>query len=158
MSFGSTSSTLMPGYLFYGCLYLHHETAVRADISRQNYTVCPRHWYLDAIIKCSACGEKFRFSVVEQKLWYEDLYFYVDAFPKQCTDCRKERRNHVRLRNEYDSDIQLALDSKVIDEKVRVAGLIDQLAEIDSDLPKRIHENRRTLARQINRLADQDEN
>jgi len=131
MSFGSTSSTLMPGYLFYGCLYLHHETAVRADISRQNYTVCPRHWYLDAIIKCSACGEKFRFSVVEQKLWYEDLYFYVDAFPKQCTDCRKERRNH---------------------------GLIDQLAEIDSDLPKRIHENRRTLARQINRLADQDEN
>ena len=82
----------------------------------------------------------------------------LTPFPKQCTDCRKERRNHVRLRNEYDSDIQLALDSKDIDEKVRVAGLIDQLAEIDSDLPKRIHENRRTLARQINRLADQDEN
>jgi len=148
----------MPGYLFHGCLYLHHETAVRADISRQNYTVCPRHWYLDAIFKCSACGQKFRFSVVEQKLWYEDLYFYVGSYPKQCTDCRKERRNHVRLRNEYDRDIQSALDSNDIDEKSRVAGLIDQLAELDSDLPKRIHENRRILASQINRLTGQSEN
>lgn len=158
MCFGSTSSKLMPGHLFYGCLYLHHETAVRADISRQNFTVCPRHWYLDAIFKCSVCREKFRFSVVEQKLWYEDLYFYVDAFPKQCTDCRKQRRNHIGLRNEYDRDIRSALDSNDVDEKARVAGLIDQLAELDSDLPKQIHENRRTLAKQIDRLANRDEN
>jgi len=62
------------------------------------------------------------------------------------------------LRNEYDRDIRSALDSNDVDEKARVAGLIDQLAELDSDLPKQIHENRRTLAKQIDRLANRDEN
>ena len=64
----------------------------------------------------------------------------------------------IGLRNEYDRDIRSALDSNDVDEKARVAGLIDQLAELDSDLPKQIHENRRTLAKQIDRLANRDEN
>lgn len=82
----------MPAHLFHSAR-VDHSTAVRADISKQNDSVCPRHWYVDAEITCTDCNEPFVFSASEQKFWYEDLHFRVDSFPKQCPPCRKTRRD-----------------------------------------------------------------
>ena len=71
-----------------------YSTAVHADISKQNYPVCPRHWYVDAETICTDCSEPFIFSASEQKFWYEDLHFWVESFPKQCPPCRKTRREN----------------------------------------------------------------
>lgn len=90
--FGSTDAKKMPPHLFYGAVSIDYTTAVRADISKQDYTVCPRHWYVDAIFKCVDCGTEFLFSAKEQHFWYEERRFYVDSYPKRCPDCRKKER------------------------------------------------------------------
>ena len=46
--FGQTDSRKMPAHLFWGALYFDHETAIRANPEKQNFTICPRFWYLDA--------------------------------------------------------------------------------------------------------------
>ena len=62
-------------------------------MTRQNYTVSPRHWYVDATLRCNSCGGEYLFSANEQKAWYEDFGFYVDSFPDQCKTCRRDQRN-----------------------------------------------------------------
>ena len=147
--FGETNSKNMPKHLFWECLYLDHDSAVRADISRQNFTVCPRHWYVDATFRCSKCDTNFCFTAAEQKLWYEDLGFYVDSCAKDCPECRKDNRRTRALRNEYDRDIKTALESNDIEVKKRLSAVIDELCSLDTDLPDRIHQNRHMLAKQI---------
>ena len=88
----------MPAHFFYSAR-VDYSTAVRADISKQNYSVCPRHWYLNAETICTDCSEPFIFSASEQKFWYEDLYFWVDSFPNQCPNCRKNRRDAKTISN-----------------------------------------------------------
>jgi len=90
--FGNTDPKKMPQHFFLGAVSIDYGTAVRADISKQDYTVCPRHWYSDAIFKCADCGNEFLFSAREQRYWYEERKFYVDSYPKCCPDCRKMER------------------------------------------------------------------
>ncbi|MFN9541417.1 MAG: zinc-ribbon domain containing protein, partial [Planctomycetota bacterium] len=71
--FGKSCSENMPRHFFWECLHLDHDSAVRADVSRQNYSVCPRYWYVDATFRCSRCSETFKFTAAEQKRWYEEL-------------------------------------------------------------------------------------
>jgi hypothetical protein len=145
----------MPEHLFWGCVRLDHSSAVRADIRRQNYTVCPRHWYVDTTFKCAACGELFVFTVAEQRRWYEDLRFFIDSRPKHCPACRRDMRRSKALRQEYDGTIQQALQSDDVALKRRLADVIDELAAGHQDLPAKIHEQRRILQRQIDRLGRQ---
>lgn len=147
--FGEFSSKNMPRHLFWECVYLDHESAVRADITRQNFTVCPRYWYVDATFCCSQCEATFCFTAAQQKLWYEELGFYVDSYSKDCLECRKNKRRKKELRQEYDRDIKTALESNDIDLKVRLSGVIDDMCSFESELPKRIHQNRHSLAKQI---------
>ena len=89
---GSTKPQKMPLHFFHGAVSLDYSTAVRADITKQDYSVCPRHWYIDAVFKCADCGAEFLFSAKEQHFWYEERRFYVDSYPKRCPDCRKKER------------------------------------------------------------------
>lgn len=91
-SFGDTDPKKMPQHLFHGAVSINYETAVPADVSNQDYTVCPRHWYIDAVFKCMDCGKDFLFSVEEQRFWYEQRKFYVDSKPTRCPVCRKKER------------------------------------------------------------------
>jgi hypothetical protein len=90
--FGDTDPKKMPRHLFSDLRSMDYSTATRADVARQNYSVCPRHWYIDAIFKCVSCGEDFLFSVSEQRFWYESRRFYVDSRPIRCVACRKKER------------------------------------------------------------------
>ena len=150
--FGKKKSKNMPRHFFWNCLNLDHDTAVRADISRQNFSVCPRYWYVDATFRCSQCKTSFCFTTAEQKLWYEELGFYVDSCAKDCQNCRKNNRQKKELRQEYDRDIQIALESADIELKNRLCSVIDDLCSFETELPNRIHQNRHALAKQIERI------
>jgi hypothetical protein len=142
----------MPVHFFYGSLRTDYDSATRANPDRQNCGVCPRYWYVDAVFRCARCGSEFPFTAEEQRVWYEEYGFWVDAFPKRCVVCRRDLRRLKDLRREYDRDVADALESGDLESKKHLAGIIDQLYEAGGELPPRINESRRRLARQIERL------
>jgi hypothetical protein len=153
--FGHDDPREMPGHFFYGSLRLDYASAVRADSDRQNCGVCPRYWYIDAVFRCSSCESEFRFTAEEQRVWYEEYGFWVDAFPKRCEACRRTLRKQKDLRREYDRDILSALELDDLEAKRRLAAIIDELYEAGVELPPRINENRRRLGRQIAALESE---
>ncbi len=92
IGFGGYDPRNMPDYLFPEAYDLDYANAVRADVEKQNCSVCPRHWYIDATIDCVDCGESFRFTKEEQKHWYEELRFWIDSFPKRCKRCNQAHK------------------------------------------------------------------
>ncbi len=147
--FGEVDSRGMPEYLFYGFFFLDHDSAIRADITQQNYSVCPRYWYVDAKAHCLQCKALYWFTADEQKIWYEQYGFYVDSTPRECLECRKQNRRKKELRQEYDRGIKEVLESNNLELKKQMAEVIDLLCSFEIDLPNRMHKNRRTLAKQI---------
>jgi len=91
-SFGSSDPKQMPSHLFRDAHALDYTSATRANIEEQNYTVCPRHWYIDAVFNCSDCQRDFLFSVSEQRFWYEERKFFIESLPVRCPECRKKER------------------------------------------------------------------
>ena len=88
--FGDTDPKKMPAHLWGHVRTMDYSTAVRADTAKQNYTVCPRNWYIDAVYRCRDCGEDFVFSVTEQRYWYEQRRFFIESRPVRCVKCRKK--------------------------------------------------------------------
>jgi Probable zinc-ribbon domain len=150
-NFGERDPRNMPDYFFRRPVRIDYDSAIRADTSRQNFSVAPRHWYVDVASRCDRCREVFDFTAAEQKAWYEEFGFYVDSFPKHCGACRRQRRRLKSLRQEYDRDIPQALTGGDLELKRRVAAVIDQLCESGESLPAKAHDNRRLLARQISK-------
>ncbi len=52
----------------------------------------PDFAYVDKTRTCEDCKTDFVFSASEQAYWYETLQFVSYSVPKQCPDCRRERR------------------------------------------------------------------
>jgi Probable zinc-ribbon domain len=147
--FGEDDPREMPAHLFAGALHLDYASAVRANPEKQNCSICPRHWYLDVAFACEHCGERFFFTADEQRVWYEEYGFWIDSRPKHCPNCRRTLRHLKAARQEYDRSIDEALRSENAELKERVAAVIDRLYELGGELPPRINENRRRLARQL---------
>ena len=153
--FGRDDPQTMPPWLF-GCfgqggVQLHYESAERADITKQHYSVCPRYWYVDATMRCAACDQTFLFSAAEQRRWYEDFRFYIQSLPRHCPACRQNRRQLKSLRQEYDRCIGSALETADPNLKSRTVAVIDELCESGEPLQVKVHENRKILALQIAR-------
>jgi hypothetical protein len=149
--FGSDDPREMPAHFFYRSLRVNYETAVRSNPEKQNCSICPRYWYVEAIFPCERCGIEFAFSVAEQRAWYEDYGFWVDSLPRQCLACRRDLRQLRAVRQEYDRDVGPVLHHGDLESKKRLARVIDQLYEFGGDLPPRINQNRRRLADHIAR-------
>src|SRR5574341_1550125 len=130
--FGENSPKRMPGHLFFGARWMDYSTAVRADISKQNYSVCPRHWYVDATFACRDCDKEFTFTASEQRFWYEERRFWIDSLPTRCPPCRKEQRTRLNLRKRYDALIATALGACSLETKKEVVAIINEL-EIAED-------------------------
>ena len=150
--FGRDDPREMPAHFFYRSLHIDYGSAVRADPERQNCSICPRYWYVDTIFPCDRCDSKFTFSAAEQRIWYEEYGFWIDSLPKHCLGCRRELRELKAARQEYDQNVEEALQSGDPELKMRLVRLIDQLYELGGALPLRINENRRRLARQLSNL------
>ncbi len=135
-------------------LYLDYPTAVRANITKQDYGVCPRHWYVDGAFRCVRCGKNFIFPAEEQRFWYEELGFYIDSRAKGCRGCRSELRDLKLLQQEYDREISAPLKSaSELGRKKRLIDVINALDEGGVELPDKTEENRRILVKQITRIG-----
>lgn len=68
---------------------LYAESAIPADLARQNFSTMARLYYVDLLRRCRDCGRPFIFFAREQQHWYETLGFYVDADCVRCPACRR---------------------------------------------------------------------
>ena len=153
IDFGKENPREMPAHLFPGALHLDYRTAVRSNPDRQNCSICPRYWYVDATFACVLCDATFVFSAAEQRVWYEEYGFWIDSVPKHCLTCRRNLRTLKTLRQEYDQRVVEVLEEGDLESRQRMANVIDQLYELGGALPPRINENRRRLANQIARRS-----
>ena len=151
--FGENNPRGMPSHLFFGSRRMDYSTAQRADISRQNYSVCPRHWYVDATFTCRDCGEEFIFSASEQRFWYEDRHFWIDSLPTRCIPCRKEQRVRLNLRKRYDALISTALAACPPETKKEVVAIINELEAAEDEIPEKMKENLAVLYAQLSKRA-----
>lgn len=149
ISFGREDPREMPTHFFSGSLRMDYATAVRANTADQNCSICPRYWYVDAAFPCSRCGAEFVFTAAEQRVWYEEYRFWVDARPKHCPTCRRDLRQLKAARMEYDRSVAPVLADSDLARKKRLATVIDELYELGGELPPRINEVRRRLAGEI---------
>jgi hypothetical protein len=91
------------------------ESAIPADVSRQNYSVRPRLCYVDMLRGCRKCGRDFIFFAREQQSWYEALGFWVEADCVHCSECR---RSDHRLRQRFQRFSQAIAKGNVDDEEL----------------------------------------
>ncbi len=92
-----TEQEVRGSYWRYGGAHIFPETAIRADVSAQFYTIYPRGYYVDMLKTCRDCSRAFIFYAREQRYWYETLGLYIDADCKRCVECRRKRRSLKRL-------------------------------------------------------------
>lgn len=78
-------------------------TAVAADVARQGPATVHVTHYFDAKRVCRNCGRAFLFFAEEQKYWYEDLRFPLEADCLECVPCRKDEQHLRAVRRTYDS-------------------------------------------------------
>ena len=57
--FGREDPREMPAHLFPEVRRMDYASAVRADTEKQNCSICPRYWYVDATFSCARCGALF---------------------------------------------------------------------------------------------------
>ena len=77
------------------------ETAILADTEKQNCSIYPRKYYVDALRTCRTCQRPFIFSAREQRYWFETLRFFVDADCVHCPECRRQSRALQRRLRRY---------------------------------------------------------
>ena len=152
--FGNTDPKMMPPHFFYGAINIDYSTAVRAETGKQNYSICPREWYIDAQFVCQGCNTTFIWSASEQRAWFEDYKFWVDSSPTLCKKCRREKRELKKMRQEYDRMVSEARSSKDIRIKIKVVDLICGL-EKSLKLPDGIVETKKVLLKQIKKAEQQ---
>jgi thiol-disulfide isomerase/thioredoxin len=148
-NYGINDSRKMPKHFFFNAIRLDHSTAIQADTEKQDYTVCPRHWYVDAYFKCKGCDTVFLWSAVEQKTWFEEYKFLVHSQATHCLKCRAQRRQLTALKKEYDHAVATARNSRDVAEKKKVIAIIDQMAAMTGTLPEKVSGTRDELLRQI---------
>ena len=153
--FGENNPKRMPAHLFFGSEWMDYSTAERTDVSKQNYTVCPRHWYVNAGFICRECGKEFVFTAKEQRFWYEDMHFWIDSLPTRCPACRKEQRTRVNLRKRYDELIATAIGRCPPELKKEVLAIINELEAAEDEIPERMKQHRATLCAQLAKRGEE---
>lgn len=143
--FGNTDSRKMPGHLFVGAIHLNHETAIRSNPEKQNCSICPRHWYIDADFKCDSCGKEFTWTAREQKAWFEDYFFWVDSQPGHCKKCMMFKA----LGKEYDASVEIARSHGTTEQKLRIIQIVSELEAASGPLPVKMTQTKNRLQRQI---------
>lgn len=103
-------------------------TAVAADLSRQTPATVPVTHYYDVDKVCRDCGRRFIFFADEQKHWYEELGFPLEADAVCCTPCRKRLQRVARMRARYEQLVHVPL--RTTEETLEMAdcclGLIEE--------------------------------
>lgn len=139
----------MPGHFFSGAHEIDYSTAIRANAAAQDFSVCPRNWYIDARFRCAECGADFLWSAQEQRTWFETYRFWVDSHPRLCRDCRAKRRDALLLRQEYDALVASARSGGTPGQKQRVIEIVDALEQCFGCVPDKLAETRDLFHKQL---------
>jgi hypothetical protein len=139
----------MPPHFFWAALDIDYSTAIRADITAQDYSVAPRHWYIDARFRCVGCAKEFVWTAREQKTWFETYCFFVDSRPVHCRECRAMNRDVKQLRNEYDSTLNAARTLGSVEQKQRIVQIVDELEEYCLVVPDKMKVIRDVFRKQL---------
>jgi hypothetical protein len=117
--------------------------------------------YFDARRQCRDCGRPFIFFAEEQKHWYEELGFALEADCVRCADCRKTQRGVERERQRYEELFHVS--DRTIDQNVEMAECCVSLVEsaafprrqlqrvrmILKKLPPALHEDLQTRSQHV---------
>ncbi|MDH5446687.1 MAG: zinc-ribbon domain-containing protein [Gammaproteobacteria bacterium] len=123
-----TLSEIQASYWQYEDETIFPETAIPADISKQNYSVFPRKIYVDMEKQCADCKRPFIFYAQEQKYWYEILGFFIDADCIKCVECRKQEREVNRLMQNYEK--LLKTEHRTADESKTLKAIALELFQL----------------------------
>lgn len=102
-------------------------TAILADLTRQTPATMPVTHYFDVKRKCHDCGEPFIFFAQEQKHWYEELGFGLDANCTRCVPCRKKQQGMARSREKYEELFHIA--DRTVEQNLEMAECCLNLIE-----------------------------
>ena len=91
------------------------DTAVLANVERQNTGWSPRPVYADVLKRCPACKRPFLFYAAEQRFWFETLRFDTVIDCQKCAPCRKHDRRVKASLERYATALNaVRLDAKVM--------------------------------------------
>jgi Probable zinc-ribbon domain len=76
-------------------------TAIAANMSQQVLATMNVQYYFDVRRRCRDCGRKFIFFAEEQRHWYEELKFNLEADCVHCCECRRKQHSSERIRERY---------------------------------------------------------
>ena len=130
-------------------------TAVAADLAKQTPATFPVTHYLDLSVLCRDCARRFYFFAIEQKHWYEELGFPLDAVAVRCPPCRAERRELAALRDRYAELTHLT--DPTPEQSIELATLFVALVEAEEFTRKRLDRPRAALNRAERALGTTEE-
>ncbi|EIC19410.1 zinc-ribbon domain containing protein [Thiorhodovibrio frisius] len=87
----------------YSSLEYFPETAIPANMDRQEYSIYPRSLYVDIVEHCEECHRAFIFFAKEQQYWFETLGFWIDAHCTRCCDCRRKDHEIKGMQRKYEA-------------------------------------------------------
>lgn len=90
------------------------ETAIPANIEKQEVADFPRKIYVDIEERCEVCKRLFLFFALEQKYWFEALGFWIDSHCTRCMDCRLNDREIRSMQKRYQELVNK--DGRTVDE------------------------------------------
>ena len=135
------SEDLKRAHWRYNGLKIFPETAIRADVTKQNYAIYPRDIYVDIEEHCRNCGRPFLFFAREQKYWFEVLGFWVAAHCTKCVECRKKEHEIKWMQMRYQALVTLeersiteSKELKAIAMELYQLGYIKDVRKFSSDL------------------------
>ena len=76
-------------------------TAIVANLAKQSPATGHITHYFDSKRSCRACGRPFLFFAEEQKHWYEELQFPLEANCLECVPCRKAEQRLQAAQRRY---------------------------------------------------------
>ena len=103
--FNATEKMIRDSHWGYKDARIFTESAIPANPDLQNFATFPRGYYVDILKLCISCKRNFLFFALEQKHWFEELGFYVDADCVRCTECRADEHEVKRRFQRYSTTI-----------------------------------------------------
>ncbi len=103
--YGFDPNEVRDGFWMYRSRIVFPESAIPADIDKQNFAIFPRKYYVDMLKQCRECQRSFLFFAQEQKYWFETLGFFVDADCVLCPECRASNQELKRRIKRYSERI-----------------------------------------------------
>jgi len=102
-------------------------TAVAADCSKQKFVAMGVTHYFDRSKSCQDCKRPFIFFAEEQKHWYEELGFSLDADCVRCVPCRKREQGVAGRLHRYEELFHIP--ERTADESLEMAECCMALIE-----------------------------